>query len=70
VSIPCVFVDVCAIWFLTADKQDFWTSRRVFHPIIVEIFGERRRGDGFLRKRKAWRRDDADDEGYCSTTGL
>jgi hypothetical protein len=70
VSIPRVFVDIRAIWFLTADKQYFWTSRRMLHPVIVEEFGERRGGGKFWGDRKAWRRDDADDEGYCGTTGL
>jgi hypothetical protein len=32
--------------------------------------GEGRRRSRFWRKRKVWRRDDADDERYCGATGL
>ena len=69
VSIPRVFVDVGAVWFLTTNEQDLWTRSRMLHPIIVEKFGERGRV-GEVCERKAWRRHDAEDEGYCGATGL
>jgi hypothetical protein len=70
VSIPGVFVHIRVIWLLAADEQYFWTRKRMLHPVIVEEFGKRRGGAKFGRERKAWRRDDADDEGYCGTTGF
>jgi hypothetical protein len=70
VSIPSVLIDVGAIRFLTTDEQDLWTRSRMLHPIIVEKFGERGRVGEVWGERKAWRRDYAEDEGYCGATGL
>ena len=69
-SVTGIFVDACALWILTADKEDLWTGRGMLHPIIVEEVGERRRAGRCWRERQVRRRDDSDDEGYCGTTGL
>lgn len=68
-SITGVFIDVCTLWFLTADNQYLWTRGRVLDPIKFEKLGERRGRIGFWGERTIWR-DDTDDESYCGTTGL